>query len=180
MKIAILIITLAPLAVVCGGELIPPAVDTSRRYNMPEEVGKGLNVPNSKPDADGKIRLPVVYRIDGTENIDGKDLFKFEMHRGSAITNTDLLSVNDQGIICWARINLDGELVKFNPPQTMIAAPLRKGDRWDFNGQAGELTVHQRYDVVGEEENEVPAGKFHTFRNYREQTSPSRIVISRW
>jgi hypothetical protein len=180
MKIAILIITLAPLAVVRGGELIPTAVGTSWRYNMAEEVGKGLNVPNSKPDADGKIRLPVVYRIDGTENIDGKDLFKFEMHRGSAITNTDLLGVSDQGIICWARINLDGELVKFNPPQTMIAAPLKKGAGWDFNGQVGELKVHQHYDVLGDEDVKVPAGEFHAFHVRGEQTSPSSMTIDRW
>src|SRR5213592_3816300 len=180
MKIAILVLTLAPLAVVCGDELIPTAVGTSWRYNMTEEVGKGLNVPSAKPDADGKIRLPVVYRIDGTENIDGKDLFKFEMHRGSAITNTDLLSVNDQGIICWARINLDGELVKFNPPQTMIAAPLKKGAAWDFNGQAGDLKVQEHYDVVGEENIGVPAGKFQAFRIHGEQTSPNRMTIDRW
>jgi len=180
MKTAILIITLAPLAVVCGGELIPTAVGTSWRYNMTEEVGKSLNVPGAKPDADGKIRLPVVYRIDGIENIDGKDLFKFEMHRGSAITNTDLLIVNDQGIICWARINLDGELVKFNPPQTMIAAPLKKGAGWDFNGQAGELKVHQHYDVLGEEDVKVAAGEFHAFHIRGEQTSPSSMTIDRW
>ena len=180
MKIAILIITLAPLAIVCGDELIPTAVGTSWRYKMTEEIGKGLNVPSAKPDADGKIRLPVLYRIDGTENIDGKDLFKFEMHRASAITNTDLLSVNDQGIICWARINLDGELIKFNPPQTMIAAPLKKGAGWDFNGQVGELKVHQHYDVLGEEDVKVPAGEFHAFHIGGQQTSPNSMTIDRW
>jgi hypothetical protein len=163
-----------------AGVPCPTAVGTSWRYNMTEEVGKGLNVPNSKPDADGKIRLPVVYRIDGTENIDGKDLFKFEMHRASAITNTDLLTVNDQGIICWARINLDGELVKFNSPQTTFAAPLKKGAGWDFNGQVGELKVHQHYDVLGEEDVKVPAGEFHTFHIRGEQTSPSSMTIDRW
>ncbi len=99
---------------------------------MTEEVGKGLDVSNVKTDADGKIRLPVLYRIEGTENVDGKDLLKFEMHRAGTITNTDLLSVDDHGIICWARINLDGQLVKFNPPQTMIAASTRKRRRMGF------------------------------------------------
>jgi hypothetical protein len=102
------------------------------------------------------------------------------MHRGSAITNTDLLGINDQGIICWARINLDGELVKFNSPQTMIAAPLKKGAGWDFNGQAGELKVHQHYDVLGEEDVKVPAGEFHAFHIRGEQTSPSSMTIDRW
>ena len=70
---------------------------------MTEEVGAGFNVSNVKADADGKIRLPVLYRLEGIENVDGKDLLKFEMHRAGIITNTDLLSVDDHGIFCWAR-----------------------------------------------------------------------------
>jgi hypothetical protein len=160
--------------------LIPTTDGTSWPYNMTEEIGTGLNIPDAKPDADGKIRLPVLYRIDGTENVDGKDLLKFEMHRAGVITNTDLLTVNEHGIICWARINLDGELIKFEPPQTIIATPLKKGAGWDFNGRAGELTVHQHYDVVGEEDIEVPAGRFRTSRIHGEQASPSAMTIDRW
>jgi hypothetical protein len=165
---------------VLAAPVIPIALGTSWRYNMTEEIGKGLNVPNVKADADGKIRLPVLYRLDGTEDVDGKNLLKFEMHRAGAITNTDLLSVDDHGITCWARINLDGELVKFNPPQTMIAVPLKKGAAWDFNGQAGELKVQQHYDVVAEEKIDLPAGKFQAFRIHGEQTMPNRMTIDRW
>src|SRR2546430_16909949 len=62
----------------------------------------------------------------------------------------------------------------------MIASPLRKGARWDFNGQAGELTVHQRYDVGGEEDIEVPAGKFYAVHIHGEQTAPRRMGIDPW
>ena len=165
---------------VLAASLIPTAPGNSWRYNMIEEIGSGLNVSNVKPDVDGKIRTPVLYRLEGIENVDGKDLLKFEMHRAGTITNTDLLSVDDHGILCWARINLDGDLVKFNPPQTMIAAPLKKGAAWDFNGQAGDLKVHQHYDVLGEEKIDVPAGKFQTFRIHGEQTTPNRMTIDRW
>src|SRR5213079_98928 len=163
-----------------AASLVPTVPGTSWRYNMTEEVGRGFNVSGVKADADGKIHLPVLYRLEGTENVDGKDLLKFEMHRAGTITNTDLLSVDDHGIVCWARINLDGELVKFNPPQTMIAVPLKKGAGWDFDGQAGELKVQQHYDVVGEEKINVPAGKFQAFRIRGEQTTPNRMTIDRW
>lgn len=163
-----------------AASLVPTLPGTSWRYNMTEEVGRGLNVSNVKTDADGKIRLPVLYRLDGIENVDGKDLLKFEMHRAGIITNTDLLSVDDHGIFCWARVNLDGELIKFSPPQTMIAVPLKKGAGWDFNGEAGELRVQQHYDVVAEEKIDVPAGKFQAFRIHGEQTSPNRMTIDRW
>jgi hypothetical protein len=160
--------------------LIPTAPGTSWRYNMTEEIGTGLNVPDVKADADGKIRVPVLYRLDGTEEIGGKALLKFEMHRAGAVTNTDLLSVDDHGIICWARVNLDGELVRFTPPQPLIAAPLRKGAAWNFDGQAGELKVEQHYDVLGEEQIEVAGGKFQAFRIHGEQTKPNRMTIDRW
>jgi len=180
MKIATLLLTAVPLAAMYGSQLIPTADGTAWRYNMTEEIGNGLNIRSAKSDADGKIRVPVLYRIEGTENVDGRDLLKFEMHRASVITNTDLLAVDEHGITCWARINLDGQLTKLNPPQTMITAPLKKGAGWDFNGQAGELKVQQHYDVIGEEEIEVPAGKFHAFHIHGEQTSPNGMTIDRW
>jgi len=147
---------------------------------MTEEIGKGLNISGVKTDADGKIRLPVVYRLEGSEDLDGRGLLKFEMHRAGTITNTDLLTVDEHGITCWARVNLDGELVKFTPPQTMIAAPMRKGTAWNFDGKAGELKVQQRYDVLEEEKIDVPAGQFQAFRIHGEQTTPNRMTIDRW
>src|SRR5215216_3514527 len=160
--------------------VIPTASGTSWGYNMTEEIGKGLDVSNVKPDADGRIRAAVLYRLEGTEDVDGKNLLKFEMHRAGTIANTDLLTVDEHGITCWARVNLDGELVKFSPPQTMIAAPLRKGAGWNFDGKAGELKVQQHYDVWGEEKIDVPAGKFQAFRIHGEQTTPNRMTIDRW
>ena len=114
------------------------------------------------------------------EDGDGKELLKFEMHRAGSITNTDLVTVDEHGITCWARINLDGELIKFNPPQTMVTAPLKQGATWNFDGQAGDLKVHQQYTVTGEEDIEVPAGEFHTFRIRGEQSSPSQMTMDRW
>jgi hypothetical protein len=168
------------IASVLAAPLFPTTPGTTWRYSMTEEVGKGLTISNLKQDADGKVRLPVIYRLDGTENIDGKELLKFEMHRAGSITNTDLVTVDEHGITCWARINLDGELIKFNPPQTMVAAPLKQGATWNFDGQAGDLKVHQWYDVTGEEDIEVPAGEFHAFHIRGEQSSPSRMTIDRW
>ncbi len=180
MKILSLLLAAAPLALASAAQSIPTADGTGWRYNMTQEVSKGLRVPDVKADTDGKIHLPVLYRIGGTENVDGQDLLKFEMHRAGVVTNTDLLTVDERGIICWARINVDGEFVNLNPPQTMVAMPLKRGANWNFNGQAGDLKVHQRYEVVGEEDVEVPAGEFHAFRIHGEQTSPSLMTIDRW
>ena len=176
-----LVITLVFLAgSAVAAPLAPVTPGTTWRYSMTEEVGKGLTISNSKPDVYGRVRLPVLYRLEGMENVDGKELLKFEMHRAGAITNTDLITVDDHGITCWARINLDGELIKFNPPQTMVAAPIKQGATWNFDGQAGDLKAHQQYTVTGEEDIEVPAGEFHAFHIRGEQSSPNRMTIDRW
>jgi len=180
MKIVSLLLATTPLSLVSAGQLIPTAEGTCWRYNMTQEVGKGLSVSHVKADPDGKIRLPVLYRIEGTENVDGKELLKFEMHRAGVVTNTDLLTVDEHGIVCSARINVDGEMIKLDPPQTMIATPLKRGTSWNFDGQAGDMKVHQHYDVTAEEDVEVPAGEFHAFRIHGEQTSPSLMTIDRW
>ena len=168
------------IASMLAAPLVPTTPGTTWRYSMTEEVGKGLTISNLKQDADSKVRLPVLYHLAGMENVDGKELFKFEMHRAGAVTNTDLVTVDDHGITCWARINLDGELIKFNPPQTMVAAPLKQGATWNFDGQAGDLKVHQQYEITGEEDIEVPAGEFHAYHIRGEQSSPSRMAIDRW
>ena len=179
-RIFVVVFSVVPLVCAIADPIIPTASGMAWRYNMTEEVGKGLSVPDMKPDADGKIRLSVLYRVEGTENVDGKELLKFDMHRAGLITNSDLLSVDEHGITCWARINVDGEFVKFNPPQTMIAMPLKQGANWNFDGWAGDLKVHQHYEVTGEEDIKVPAGEFRAVRIHGEQTSPSPMTIDRW
>ena len=180
MKIIFILAVSVSATASIAAPIIPTTPGMTWRYNMTQEMDRGLSVPDARPDPDGKIRAPVVYRIDGTENVDGKELLKFAMHRAGVITNTDLLTVDEHGMLCWARINLDGELVKFNPPQPMIAMPLKRGASWKFDGQAGELKVQQQYEVTGEENVQVPAGKFHAFRIRSEQTSPSAMTIERW
>ena len=179
-RIFVVVFSVVPLVCAIADPIIPTAPGTAWRYNMTEEVGKGLTVSDVKPDADGKIRLPVLYRVEGTENVDGKELLKFEMHRAGVITRSDLLTVDEHGIICWAQTTVDGEFVKFSPPQTMIAMPLKQGANWSFDGLVGDLKVHQHYEVTGEEDIEVPAGEFQAFRIRGEQTSPSPMTIDRW
>jgi hypothetical protein len=180
MKIIFILTVSVTATMSIAAPIIPTAPGMTWRYNMTQEMDHGLSVPDVKPDPDGRIRTAVVYRIDGTENVDGKELLKFEMHRAGVITNTDLLTVDGRGVLCWARINLDGEWIKFNPPQPMIAMPLKRGASWNFDGQAGDLKVQQHYEVTGEEGVQVPAGKFHAFRIRSEQTSPSPMTIDRW
>lgn len=167
-------------AVIARDHLLPLDDGTAWTYNLTEEAGHEFTFAPGIAGADGKIHRVVIYRLDGMQQLNGKSLLKFEMHRDDTITNTDLLTVNDHGVFCAARINEYGELTALQPPQTIVAAPLRVGASWDYNGRLANVEVHQRYRVVGEEDVDVAAGKFHAFHIRCEQTRPIATTVDRW
>lgn len=160
--------------------IMPTTDGMTWEYIMTQEAGEGFHFSDLKPDEDGKARLAVMYRIDGTQKIDGKDLLKFEMHRTGLVTNTDLVTVDEHGIVCSARIDQNGETTKMTPAQTMVAAPLKTGMSWNFDTTIGRAKVHQHYEVTGEEDVDVPAGKFRAFHIRAVQTVPNSLSIDRW
>ena len=148
-------------------------------YQLTEESGEGYGF-STQADKEGKVKAHVIYRLAGAQEIDGKNLLKFEMHREGLVTNTDFMTVNNDGIACAARVDLDGETVKLDPPQTMIGTPLLPGTNWNFDGKAGEVEVHQHYRILTEENIVVPAGKFRAWHIHGEQTAPDQMTIDRW
>jgi hypothetical protein len=176
--ILLIIMAGAPVAAPAA-PIIPVADGTTWAYQMTEEAGEGLGF-SGQPEDGGKVTATVFYRLSGTSPFEGKELLKFEMHRAGLITNTDLMTVDERGLVCLARIGTDGTVAKLEPPQTMIAAPLQPGGTWDYETQIGETKVHQHFAVVGEEDVQVPAGKFRAYKIHGEQTSPGSTVIDRW
>ena len=179
-KIVSLVLAAIPLIFASGEELVPTADGTTWLYEMTQETGKKFSFSDAKPGPDGKVRQLAAYRITGTQEVDGKNLLKFEMLRDGIITNTDLMTVNERGIFCAARVDQYGHLTKLDPAQTMIAAPLKPGASWEFDGKAADANVHQHYDVLSEEDVDLPAGKFRAFHIHGEQTEPMRMTIDRW
>ena len=170
----------AGLATTRSADLIPTQPGTNWTYELTQELGTGVNLPGVVLGKDGKFRTEVVYRLDGTQAIDGTNFLKFEMHRDHQVTNTELITIDDGGIHCAYRILPDGERIRLEPPQTIVAAPLKQDDSWDFDGTAGGSHVHQHYLMMGEQEVVVPAGKFHAMRILGEQTEPDDTTIERW
>jgi uncharacterized protein DUF3108 len=169
-----------PLAFVSAEQLIPTADGTTWLYEMTQEAGEEFDFADAKPGPDGKVRAQAIYRITGTQELDGKSFLKFEMHRDGIVATTELTTVDGHGISCAARIDQYGELTRLDPPQTTIAAPLKTGATWQFDGKLGDSTAHQDYKVIGEEDIAVPAGKFHAFHIQAVQNSPLRMKIDRW
>jgi hypothetical protein len=166
-------------APIFAAPIIPTADGTSWQYIMTEEAGEGLRFFGTNNSVQ-KFQLPVTYRLSGRQDVDGKALLKFEMHRAGAVTNTDLLAVNERGIFCFARMDQNGELIKLAPPQTMVETPLKPGARWDFNAEVGGVKVQQHFSVIDEEDVDLAAGKFRAVKIHGEQTSPGLITMDRW
>jgi hypothetical protein len=160
--------------------VVPTTEGTTWHYNMIEEAGPGAKLTDEKAREAGTLRAPVFYRIHGFREVDGKQLLEFEMHRAGQITNTDLMTVDEYGMQCWARIDERGQLTKLNPPQPIVALPLAVGTNWDFDSTVNGSKVHQHYEIVGQSDVDVAAGDYHAFHIRGEQTTPGKMTIDRW
>ncbi|HST29988.1 MAG TPA: hypothetical protein VLK27_04040 [Chthoniobacterales bacterium] len=177
MKFLALAILLASLVSGVAEPLMPTAEGTTWNYVLVQEKltdNLDLTAPNELQ------RISVTYRVGGRKKIDGKELQRLEIYRDDVLDSVDLISVEKDGIICPARIQADGKVLKLVPPQTMLATPLAKGKGWTFEGTVGDTKVKQHYEVADEEDIEVPAGNFHAWRIHCEQSSPTPATIDRW
>ena len=178
MKILVLAILVSPLISVASAEsLMPDAEGTTWNYDLVQEKPDrtlDLDEPNVLE------RISVTYRLGAVQKVDNRELRRLEIYRDKALDSVDLIAVEGDQIVCPARADAQGTIVKLVPPQTMLATPLVKGKSWTFDGTIGGKKVTQQYKIADEEEIEVPAGKFHAWRIHCDQTAPSPATIDRW
>ncbi len=172
-----LALAICPLTYSAGEQLMPTAEGTTWNYELIQEkpsASLDLTEPNEEE------HFAVTYRLGSVEKIDNKDLRRLEIYRGDTLESVDLIAIEENGIICPARADDEGGVVKLNPPQKMLAMPLKVATTWTFDGSVGETKVSQRYEILGEEDVDVPAGKFHAWRIHCEQALPTSGTIDRW
>jgi hypothetical protein len=178
MKVAVLALVLTPL--ICGAAeppILPTANGTTWNYDLAQQKpidSFDLTEPNQEE------HLAVTYRLGGIEKIDYKDLERLEIYRGDTLESVDLIAIEERGIICPARVDAQGGITRFIPPQLMLSTPLKTGSTWNFDGTIANTKVNQHYQVTGQEDVVVPAGKFHAWRIRCEQTLPAPATIDRW
>jgi hypothetical protein len=146
-------------AVAQGAPLLPTAPGTTWEYRLAQETETG--------------RIPTIDRIDGLEKVGGKDLFKLVRRRGNDVLQTEFIAVDDQGIFVSARLETD-RTTALNPPQPLVALPLRVGAKWP-SGTPGEIC-----EITSEEDLEIAAGKFHAYRIHCGRPSPISSATDRW
>jgi hypothetical protein len=148
--------------------LLPTAEGTSWEYDSTETLTGAAPV----------ISIVTVHA--GKQLLDGKEVVKFEILSGNIVSKTELVSVDEHGIVCLARSGKDGKMAKLDAPETIIAAPLKVGATWDLNSEAGGIKTHQHCTVMSEENVTVASGKFRAFHLQCEDSSLMSVKLDRW
>ena len=156
-------------ALSAGGEqILPTEVGTTWEYDRTEQAGARAE------------RTTATVRIAGTDTVVGKPLLRFESSVAKELTRTELIDVEEAGVLCFRRTTPDGMSVSFDPPQTVVKAPLQVGAKWSLDDKAAGVQMRQEFTVTAEEDVIVPAGTFRAFRLQCDQPWPISIAIERW
>ena len=177
MKVVVFALMVTTVICRAADPLLNMAEGTTWNYELVQQKPSGsfdLTEPNEEE------RIAVTYRLGGSEEIDSKNMERLEVYRDETFESADLIMADENGIICAARMDPKRVITKVNPPQQLVKRPFRTGTTWDFDGTIGDTKVSQHYEIVGEEDVDVPAGKFHAWRIHCEQTLPAPATIDRW
>lgn len=126
----------------------------------------------------GPVHSVVIVRT-AKQLLHGKELVKLETLSDSVVSKTELVSVDENGIACLARSGKDGKITKLNPPEPIIAAPLKVGTAWELESEVLGIKMHQHFTVVAKEGVTVPAGSFQAFHLQCEDSSLMSIKLDR-
>jgi hypothetical protein len=148
--------------------ILPTAEGTTWEYEAREQP----------PNPNGSTRVTV--RVSGVEQLGSKDLLKLETRVDDSLVRTELISVDDTGVHCARRTLGEGKAVSFDPPQTLVPAPLKEGATWELDDRAAGSDMHQQFTVAAQETVTVRAGTYHAFRLHCEQPWPVATTIDRW
>ena len=165
-------ILFAVTAVAAGAdEPFPSADGTTWEYQSTEEFGG--------PAAAPAVAATVIVRT-GRQTHDGREFVKFETLNEDAVTRTELVTVDEKGVVCHFRAGKDGRLAKLDPPQLIIPPDLKPGASWDSDGEVAGMEIHQHFTVTGDELVRVQAGSFRALRIHCEDSSVMSVTQDRW
>jgi hypothetical protein len=153
-KIGLIMMIACAAAIVRAEPLLPTADGTAWQYESTEELGG----PDAAAPTTGTISLSV-----GRQTFDGKEFLKFETRTDDVVTRTELMTLDEHGLVCHVRGGKDGRMAKLDPPQTLVPATMKVGDSWESDGEVAGMEVRQRFKVVGEDPVRVPAGSIRAF-----------------
>lgn len=158
-------------AVARAEPILPSAPGTTWRYESTEEIGG----PASAPPATVAVTVKM-----GRQMFDGKEFLKMETRTEDVLTKTELITVDERGVVCHFRAGKDGRMARLDPPQTILPGTVKVGDAWESDGEVAGMEIRQRFRVVGEEPLRVAAGSFRPFHIRCDETSVISVTLDRW
>ena len=170
-KLGLTAILIFAVVVARGDQILPTADGTTWQYDSTEEFGG--------PAASQAVNSVVTVRI-GRQKFDGKEFLKFETLTDDSVTKTELMTLDDKGLVCHARGGRDGRIAKLDPPQVLLPAALKIGDSWDSDGEVAGMEMRQHFTVAGEELVRVPAGSFRALHIHCGESSVMSVALDRW
>src|SRR5688572_9042813 len=159
------------VAIARAEQLLPTEDGTTWTYDGTEEVGGPAGGP--------AVRSVLTIRV-GRQTFDGKEFLKFETLSDDSLTKTELMTLDDKGLVCHARGGKDGRIAKLDPPQVLVPGALKVGDSWASDGEVAGMEMLQHFSVVGEELVRVPAGSFRALHIHCAEASVMSVTLDRW
>lgn len=151
--------------------LLPTAEGTTWRYEAREESAGPAGAPAT---------TAVVTVTVGRQNFDGKDFLKFQTTVDDALAKTELMTLDDRGLLCHFRAGKDGRMARLDPAQTLLPGGIKVGDSWESDGEVAGMEVHQHFKVAGEDFVPVAAGNFRALHIHSEDASVMSVALDRW
>lgn len=136
---------------------LPKGVDSPALY-FPTVVGATAVYQTTI----GDLKMEGTYRVTKVDRT--RDGFRVEVERGASVARrgvVDQVNVSAKGLIVIQFGNRS-----IDPPRPELRLPAKAGDAWDWEAASadGAPTRKLKFKVIGEEEVEVPAGKFKAIR----------------
>ena len=170
-KIGLIAMIACTAAIVRAEPLLPTADGITWQYESNEELGG--------PAAGAPTTVLVMVSV-GRQTFEGKEFLKFETRTDDVVTRTELMTLDEHGLVCHVRGGKDGRMARLDPPQTLVPATIKVGDSWESDGEVAGMEMRQRFRVVSQEQVRVPAGNFRAFHIHCEDASVMSVALDRW
>lgn len=109
-----------------------------------------------------KIEMEAMTRVVGRRKIGGVECFSLEIRVGGGVSR-EFLAADGAGVWVYGGSRDGGEFF-YNPPIQRLRYPLVAGAAWEIRARGGAEEVTIRSAVRGEEEVEVPAGRYRAVK----------------
>lgn len=123
--------------------------------------------------------IDLVYEIVGTEKVGEVECFVVEHRTQNRVLRKEWLAVSEEGVRIH-QLQRGKSILPVEKPYFKLKADPRKGDEWGGNADAEENPVKAHYRVEGEEEVEVPAGKFKAVKVKVKIESGASFLAEGW